>query len=254
MVTAHVVAGVADRLQLRDLSQHGANLAFRLVGEVGVAHLVEVFGNLYFHVVGDVLILVYAVVNLHELVFVLLSEQVSHHAEHALYALCEALYLFLSLQHGELRRLHDATLYEAQAEVVVVSVGPWLPNPAAHFSHMLDKGQQYDGVGNVEARVEGCEGEGELRSCGDVDHRVETHEAAGEVDEMLEDAQHPDDAEDIEEKVAEGRAACLGVGGERHEVGGERGAYVLAQHEGYAKIYGQSGLGAQHHGDGHEGG
>ena len=50
---------------------------------------------------------------------------------------------------------------------------------------MLDKGQQYDGVGNVEARVEGCEGEGELCSGGDVDHRVETHEAAGEVDTQM---------------------------------------------------------------------
>ena len=57
---SNVVAGVANRLQLGNLTQHGTNLCLRVVAEVGIAHLVEVFGNLNLHVVGDAFILLNA--------------------------------------------------------------------------------------------------------------------------------------------------------------------------------------------------
>ena len=144
--SAHIVAGIADRLQFRDLPEHGAYLALCLIGEVGVAHLVEIFGDLYLHIVGDVLIFLYPLIDLLELILVLLFEEVSHHAEHALYALGKALDLFLRLEHGELRCLHDTTLNETQAEIVVVCVGTRFPHHAAHLGYLFDKREQHDGV------------------------------------------------------------------------------------------------------------
>ncbi len=56
----HVVAGIAYRLQLADFAQHGTYFSFRLVAEVGIADLLQVFGNLQFHIVADTLIFFYA--------------------------------------------------------------------------------------------------------------------------------------------------------------------------------------------------
>ena len=92
-----VVAGVADTLYLAYLAQHGAYLGLRLVAQVGIAHLVEIVGYLYLHVVGDALVFLDAREELHKLVGILLSQQLPHHAEHALYALGKGVYFLLGL-------------------------------------------------------------------------------------------------------------------------------------------------------------
>ena len=85
----HVVAGVADALQLAHLAHHQAYLGLRLVREVAVAHLLQVFGYLQFHVVRDALVLLNPAVGLGKLLHVFLLHQRGHHAEHALHALAE---------------------------------------------------------------------------------------------------------------------------------------------------------------------
>ena len=94
-----VVAGVADALYLGYLAQHGAYLAFRVVGEVVVANVIQVCGDFYLHVVRDVLIFLYSREQLCKLGLVLLLQQPAHHHEHALHALGERLYLLLCLEH-----------------------------------------------------------------------------------------------------------------------------------------------------------
>ena len=249
-----IVVAVADALDLGDLAKHGAHLLLRLVGEVGVRHVVEILGDLHLHIVGDALILLDARVELHKLVVVLLTQQLAHHAKHAVDTLGKALDLLLGLKHRELGRLHDTRRDETQTEIVLVLVGLGFPYPAAHARHLLHEGQEQDGVADVETGVEGSQREGEL--CGGMRERgvggVETHESARHVDEVAEHCEHPDDAHHIEEQVAEGGAARLGVGRERHEVGRERGADVLAHNQRDAEVNGQVGLRAEHHGDGHE--
>lgn len=53
------VAGVADRLQFADLAHHLANLLFRLVTQMPLAHLLQVAGNLYLYLVSHVFLVLY---------------------------------------------------------------------------------------------------------------------------------------------------------------------------------------------------
>ena len=85
--TGHVVAGVTDALELGNLTEHGADLRLRFVGEVGIADLIEVVCNLKLHVIGDVLVLFNAVIKLGKLLLVLLHQELTHHPEHALHPL-----------------------------------------------------------------------------------------------------------------------------------------------------------------------
>ena len=61
--------------------------------------MVQIVGYLYLHGVGNAFILLYSGENLGEVVGVLLLKQVSHHLEHALYALGKRLYLLLGFKH-----------------------------------------------------------------------------------------------------------------------------------------------------------
>ena len=49
--TGHIEAGVTNRLQLRDLTQHGTNLSFGIVGKVSITDGVEVVSNFQLHIV-----------------------------------------------------------------------------------------------------------------------------------------------------------------------------------------------------------
>ena len=55
----NVLAAVTDTLYLGNLPEHGPYLGLGVIAEVCVADLVEVFGNLYLHAVGDALVLLY---------------------------------------------------------------------------------------------------------------------------------------------------------------------------------------------------
>ena len=256
----NVIARVSDALQLAYLAQHGAYLGLGVVGEVGIADLVEVLGNLYLHVVGDALVLLYARECLYELGLVLLVYQVAHQVEHPLYAHAKLVYLLLCLQHGEFRGLHDAGGDEAQAEVLLLALGFLGLDDAAHeLLYLRNEPDEDGGVGHVEAGVEGSEHErqlgGVLEEARLAFHYgvVVAHERAYHVDEGTEHQQYPHHSEDVEEHMGEGSAARLRVGCHGSEVRGYGGAYVLAHDEGYALIDGEHAAGAEYHGDGHDG-
>ncbi len=252
-----VVAGIANALYLGDLAKHRPYLALGVVAEVGVAHRVEIFGNLDLHVVGDVLVFLYALVELVLLAALLLSEQVGHHAEHAFHALGKALYFLLCLEHREFRGLHDAHLDEAQAELVLVALGLATDNGAHHLLHLRDEPDEHEGVGDIEARMERREHDGQ--DGGALCHGVAgalgvvAHQPAHHADEGIEQQHDPDDAEDIEQQVGEGRPPGLRVGSQGSQVGRGRGADILAHHQRDAQVDGQHTRGAEHDGDGHHG-
>ena len=193
----HVVATVADALYLAYLAQHGTNLSLRLIAEVRVAHVVEILGNLYFHVVAYAFILLYARIELVEGRLVLLSEQLTHHREHSLYALGKGLYLFLSLKNRKLRCFHDATADKAQTEVLLLVTLLRLDDIAHNALYLWDEPYQDKRVGEVETGVEGSQDKRQL-SCvfeesslshGLLRHvRIIAHEVADHVDKRMEDA------------------------------------------------------------------
>ena len=82
----HVEAGIANRLQLADLAQHGTDFALRLVAQVGVAHLLEELADFVLHVVAYLLVLLNALKEFLEFLGVFLLHHVAHHAVHAQHA------------------------------------------------------------------------------------------------------------------------------------------------------------------------
>ena len=55
----HIEAGVADTLQLGNLTEHVTDLGLGLIGQMGIAYLVKVIGYLKLHIVGDALVFLY---------------------------------------------------------------------------------------------------------------------------------------------------------------------------------------------------
>ena len=100
--------------------------------------------------------------------------------------------------------------------------------------------------------MEGSENHGEARYVDVVSVRVYTHEAANHVNEGIEAAQHPDNAENVKRKVGEGGTSSLRVGSHGSDVGSDGGSDVLTEHEGYTHIDGEHAGRAEHHGNGHE--
>ena len=150
-----VVARVADRLNLRNLAQHGAYLSLSIVREMGVADVVEIVGYLNLHVVRDALILLNTSENLVELGVVLYAQQFAYHTEHTLNALCKRLNLLLCLKHRELRSLHDRRATDvAQAEIVLVLLHRRLDNVAYEALHLRNEPYQHRCVAHVEGSME----------------------------------------------------------------------------------------------------
>ena len=163
-----------------------------------VAHLVEVLGNLNLHVVRDALVFFDAGIEFDKLVLVGFAQEFLHHAKHVLDALGETVDFLLSLQNGDFRSLHDTTLDEAQAEVVLVGILLRTDNLAYQLLNLWDKPYQDKGVGEVERGMEGGKHEGELGCIGNemrivlLHHIVETYPTANQMDERTEHAEYPE--------------------------------------------------------------
>ena len=134
-----VVTAVADTFYLADFAQHGSDFALRFVAQMGVAHLIQVLGNLYFHVVADTFILLDTGKELYESFVVLRLQQFHYHAKHTLDAFAKAADFLLCFENGELGSLHNAGLNEAQTEVFLVFVGLGLDGPAHESLNPTDE-------------------------------------------------------------------------------------------------------------------
>ena len=252
-----VVAAVADAFYLTDFAQHVADFHLRVVTEMGVAHMVEVFGNLDFHAVADNLVFLDALHEFGGLFGVLLMKQVLHHAEHALYALAEAGDFLLCLKHAQLGRFHDASLNEAQAEVLLIAVFLGGENEAYEAFELWYETDEQGRVGHVESCVESRQHDGEdggalCHTDGGVGGVV-AHNGTNHVHERIEQAHDPCDADDVEKEVGEGSTARLRVSSQCGEIGCGRRTDVLTHDEGYTQIDGQDACGAEQDGDGHDG-
>ena len=111
--------------------------------------------------------------------------------------------------------------------------------------NLRDEPDEDEGVGDVEAGVEGCQDE---RQFGCILHEsrhlfgqglVVSDKAAHHVDEWFEDTQYPDDAEHVEEHVGKGSAPCLRVGCHGCDVRRDGRSEVLAHHQCDALIDGE---------------
>ncbi len=249
-----IVAGVADALKFADLAKHGAYLGFGLVGEVGIRHVVEVVGDLYLHVVGDALVLLDTGEEFGEGGIVGRAEQFAYHTKHTLYAVGEGLYLFLCLKHGEFGGLHDAGRDETQTEVFFLLFLARGDDAADEFLDLGDKPDEEGRVAHVERGVEGGQHDREFVGVDTTLVGVIAYKRADEVDEGIEEGEHPDDTRNVEHQVGEGSAAGLGIGSEGGEIGCERGADIFTHDQGDTHIDGEHTAGAEYHGDGHESG
>ena len=232
----HVVATVTDTLYFRDLTEHGTDLAFGVIAQMGVAHLIQVFGNLYLHVVGYSLVFLDTGIQLAEILLILLVQQLADHGKHTVDALAEAPNLLLCLQNGKLRSLHDASLDETQTEILILTLSLGFDEITYNLLNLWDEPNQYGCVANVEASMEHRQDhrkDGCLLCCSQVALWVVTHQGTYQSHEGIEQAKHPEDTEHIEHQVCQGGSACLGIGTECCEVGCGCGTDVLAHHQGY---------------------
>lgn len=152
----NVEAGITNALQFADLAKHRTDLALRLIRQVGIAHLLQIGGNLNLHVVGNVLILLDALKLMLKVLLVLLVEQVPHHAEHPLHPLGKVRDFLLRLQHRDFRRLHHASLQKLQVNDVVSLALALLrtddkADDALDLGHKPDEDERVD---QIETRVE----------------------------------------------------------------------------------------------------
>ena len=222
-----------------------------------VTHLVQIFGNADFHVVGYVLVLLDSAQELAELVVVLFYEQFLNHAEHALDAFAERDNLLLCFEDRQFGGLHDASRNEMQTEVFLFLRTLWLDNHADEFLNLWHEPDEQSRIGDVESGVECSEG----NTCFDGKiwciwgHRgVEAGDVTYHLEERVKQEQHPKDTYGIEAEVGEGSSSGLCVSAESYDVRGYGGAHVLTQHEHYALFNLQNTSRAEHHRDSHNGG
>ena len=161
-----------------------------------------------------------------------------------MYSLGEHLYLLLCLQNRELRGFHDgAAANVGESEFFLVLCCLWLDDAAHDLLYLWYEPYQHEGVGDVECRVESCQNDGQACGelcCGEaVVVGVVAYERAYHVDKGIEQAEHPDDTNDVEHKVCQGCTACLGIGTKSREVCGGSRTDVLSHHQCYAEVDGQ---------------
>ena len=226
---------------------------------MGIAHVVQVVGDVYLHLVADFLIFLDAGIELHKLVFVFLVKQGAHHAKHALDAFAKGANLLLCLEYRELGGLHDTRCDEVQLEVVLFVLTAGLDNGAHEFLNLRNEPYEDGGVGDIECRVETGKhyrdlGEiGLVAGVGGCHVLVKACQVANEPNKRLEQAQRPDDTYHVVGEVGECCAPGLHVGTHGSDVGGNGSSYVLAQHEHDTLSDAHHASGAQYHGDCHHG-
>ena len=120
-----------------------------------IAHLVEIFGNLYLHVVRNAFVFLDAAIEFYKLFFIGLAKKRLHHAEHALDALCKTMDFLLCLQDRDFRCLHDTALDKAQAEVVLIGILLRTDNLTYQLLYLWNEPYQDKGIGEVEGGMEG---------------------------------------------------------------------------------------------------
>ena len=162
----------------------------------------------------------------------------------------------MSLEDGEFGGLHDARSDEVQTEILFLVDLLRLNDPADEALNIRNEPYLEQGIGDVEGRVEGCEGHGSLD--GEVGlisrHRgIEASDIADQRKERLQQNQAPQDAQDVDCHVGKGCAAGLRVGTQRDDVGRDGGADVLAEHEHDTLVNMEDASRAEHHRDGHDG-
>ena len=248
----HVVARVADALQLADLAQHGADLILGIVAQVSGTHLAEVLADLVLHVVADLLVFLDPFEEFLEGSLVGRAVEVLDHIGHPHHPLAEDGDFLLGLEHRDFRRLHQTALDVLQTEFLFLLALLRLDDLADELLDLRDEPDQDEGIGHVESGVEHRQGEGKLGRGLRIGRRVEAHDAADHPHEGEEAAEDPDHAEYVEQQVGQGGAAGLRIGRHRGDVGGKRGTDVLTHHQGDTLIDGNGTRSAEHHRDGHQ--
>ena len=174
----------------------------------------------------------------------------------------ERLYLFLCLEHGELRGLHETSCNEVQTEVLFLVGFLSLDHPAYETLDLWDEPDQDEGVGHIKTGMEGCQYERQFGGvaqeclCGGVflGHRdIISHHATNHIHERTEDKENPEHAEEVEEQVGQCRPSCLCVGRHGSKVRGDGGADILTHYQCDTLIDRQHTARAEDHRDSHHG-
>ena len=170
----------------------------------------------------------------------------------------EGVNLLGGFQYGKFWGFHDASLDEAQAEVLLVLLGLRLDDQTDDTLYLGYEPDEQEGVGDIEAGMERCQ-HNRKEDCllclrGTSARWIVAYQRTDRIDKGIEQAEHPDHAKDVEHQVGQGRPSGLCVGSQRREVGRGRRADVLTQHEGNTEVDRKDARGAQQDGDGHDGG
>ena len=94
-----IVEAVAHRLKFAYLTEHLTDLLLGVIGQMGIAYLTKVFADFIFHAVADLLIFLYAGINLVEGFVIIGLIKILDHTEHTLHADAEGDNFFLSLEY-----------------------------------------------------------------------------------------------------------------------------------------------------------
>ena len=199
-----VIATVTNTLNLGNRTQHRTNLCLGIITQMGIAHLIQILGYLYLHVIRNTFVLLDALIKLIESLGILGIHQLSHHAKHTMNALAETADFLLCLEDRKLRCLHDTCLDKAQTEIFLLLVCLRLDKPADHLFQLWDKPDEYARVADIETGVEHRQDDGQQSSllrCRHTAIRIITHNRADEIYKRIEQAENPDNTKHIEHQM-----------------------------------------------------
>ena len=179
-----------------------------------------------------------------------------YHADHTLCTDGKDMHLFPSLKDRQLGSGHKTTGDELELAVRIFLLGFGRNDEDDKFLQERYETDEDTGVENVERRVEGSQNRVQfIRRDVRRYTRREVHAPyfAYPAYKPSEDAEHPDDAEEVEDQVRHGGTACLYRRGERHDIRRDGRTDILTQDERDTHVYRQHVRRAERHGDRHDG-
>ena len=232
------IAGITNGLQFTNLTKHVANLSLGVIRQVLVTDFLQVIGNLNLHVVGNILVLLDALVLLGENLFILLFKQDLCHAKHSLHTFSKVDDFFLSLENGDFWRGHQSVvdiLKTADALGLLRFVPDDPLYDALHLGYETDK---QCGIDDVKAGVEHSQDHRQAvfltRYAWGIAYKFTYH-----IGKRIEHTQNPDDSEHVEKQMGHRCPTCCSTCTKRCQIGCCCGSDILTHHQRNTEIYGQ---------------
>ena len=176
-------------------------------------------------------------------------QQVTHHAEHTLYAFGKQIDFLPCLKDRQLCRRKHAPRNELQAVFfLLLFLGN---NLADRFLDKMYEPYQNQHIADVEASVERRQFERDSHPVGLTYLHKIGNNPVYHRQERLKQHQYPDYTEHIKHQMSHCRPACLRIGSQGRQVGRNRGSYIFSQHQSGSQFKTNPSVGTHNQRNGH---